>query len=51
MAALLAKIMHKRTKNNLSQLNENVLRLIAKLKPINAKGRAKIVWLNFMRDK
>ena len=51
MAALRAKIMQRRTKSNLSQVNSCSVSLKAKVNPINAKGRAKMVWLNFMRDR
>ena len=51
MAALRAKIMHRSTKSNLSQVNACSVLLTAKENPISAKGRAKMVWLNFMRDR
>tara|TARA_B100001093_G_scaffold519852_1_gene610930 strand:+ start:3556 stop:3711 length:156 start_codon:yes stop_codon:yes gene_type:complete len=51
MAALRAKIMQRSTKSNLSQLNAYSGLLTAKVNPISAKGRAKMVWLNFMRDR
>ena len=51
MAALQAKIMQRSTKSNLSQVNACSGLLTAKVNPISAKGRAKMVWLNFMRDR
>ena len=46
MAALRAKTIHKTTSMNLSQVNKYSFCLIAKVNPISAKGKAKIVWLN-----
>ena len=43
IAALRAKSIHKITRINFSQLNETVLVLIAREKPIKQKGKAKIV--------
>ena len=51
IAALRAKIMQRSTKINLSQVNEYSCLLEAKVNPISAKGSAKMVWLNFMRDR
>lgn len=51
MAALLAKTMHKITNNNFSKLKTALPECIARQNPTTANGKAKTVWLNFMRDK
>lgn len=50
IAALRANTIHKMTNKNKS-IRKVYCNLIAKKKPINAKGKAKMVWLNLISDK
>lgn len=52
IAALLAKTITAKTfKNKIQLIVAWALWVLAKKKPIQAKGRAKMVWLNLMRDR
>lgn len=51
MAALLAKTMHRTTFKRSIPSKLKVEYSIAKKYPINAKGNAKMVWLNFISDR
>lgn len=51
IAALRANIIHNTTNTNNCQLAGWLASFIAKKKPISAKGIAKTVWLNFIKDK
>ena len=51
MAALRAQIMQAITNKNVFQLKKYSSREMAKKYPINAKGSAKTVWLNFIKEK
>ena len=51
MAAERAKTIAKMTKTKSFRLNTEVGSWLAIKKPSNAKGNAKIVWLNFTRER
>ena len=51
MAAVLANTMHKTTRLNFCQLKSALPEKTASENPISAKGKAKMVWLNFISEK